>query len=284
MNFFTKVVSKKISKGFAFAAGLLMLMTFCFTSCENFLQAEDVKQEIVNTIEYNNAPSYVIKVEVDNDSGSLKEPVVGQVTKKVTDVFTVKFAPKNNYQFIKWEAVFTNDRMQNEDIRNYIEFEDETSLETKVTFKKASDSIEIRAVCPEKFTVELETPDPKNASNPKDTSIVLKFNHPLSADCLTGQWPTLGADTTASESSQNSDEASQESDEETVYDDDEEEAPQELKWSQTEWAKKFIFSISGIDDEEVMSYFQKPELTVDDATQTSRLIFKPNLAVKNGKV
>ena len=219
-----------------------------FTGCENFLNSDTVKDEITEIIAYNNAPSYVIRVEVDNDTGSLKAPVTGEVTKKVTDVFPVKFAPKSGYQFVRWEAVFTNDRMQNEDIRNYIEFEDENNLETNVTFKRASDSIEIRPVCPKKFTVELESPDTtKSASTPKDTSIVLKFNNPLDPACIEGEWPD--------------------------WDDE------ETEWSNTEWAKMFDISISGIDDSKVMSYFKKPVL---DASGT-RLIIAPDLSVKDGR-
>ena len=219
-----------------------------FTGCENFLNSDTVKDEITEIIAYNNAPSYVIRVEVDNDTGSLKAPVTGEVTKKVTDVFPVKFAPKSGYQFVRWEAVFTNDRMQDEDIRNYIEFEDENNLETNVTFKRASDSIEIRPVCPKKFTVELESPDTtKSASTPKDTSIVLKFNNPLDPACIEGEWPD--------------------------WDDE------ETDWSNTEWAKMFDISISGIDDNKVMSYFKKPVL---DASGT-RLIIAPDLSVKDGR-
>ena len=73
-----------------------------FTGCENFLNSDTVKDEITEIIAYNNAPSYVIRVEVDNDTGSLKAPVTGEVTKKVTDVFPVKFAPKSGYQFVRW--------------------------------------------------------------------------------------------------------------------------------------------------------------------------------------
>ena len=86
---------------------LFTAFVFLLTGCENFLKSEDVKKDIVNTIEYNNAPSYVINVEtIDQDKcGKVKTPATGEITKKVSDVFPVRFEPADGYKFIRWEAV-----------------------------------------------------------------------------------------------------------------------------------------------------------------------------------
>ena len=164
---------------------LLTVTLFTFISCENFLKGEDVKNEIVNVIEYNNAPSYPINVELFNDSdGKIKTPATGEVTKKVTDVFTVRFEPAANHTFIRWEADVKG-LNAGEKIVDYIEFEDPESLETKVTFKKASSKvIVLRPVCPENLDVINFNLSDSEKEYPKDSSIVIKFNQPVAEDCI----------------------------------------------------------------------------------------------------
>lgn len=85
---------------------ILITGLFSIISCENFLQGEDVKEEIAKTIEYNNAPSYTINVEALKGTGIVKTPAGGEIEKKVTDVFPIRFEPEDSCKFIKWEAKF----------------------------------------------------------------------------------------------------------------------------------------------------------------------------------
>ena len=62
MKKFTASVSKLFKK-VSVVFGFVSLVLVSLTSCENFLKSEDVKNEIVSFIDYNNAPSYVINVE-----------------------------------------------------------------------------------------------------------------------------------------------------------------------------------------------------------------------------
>ena len=106
---------------------LLVLTTVVFTSCENFLQGEDVKEEISKAIEYNNAATYVLHLVALKGSGDIKTPAGEEISKKVSDTFNVKFVPEDNHKFIKWEAVISG-LGQNEKVSDYIEFEDEKPL------------------------------------------------------------------------------------------------------------------------------------------------------------
>lgn len=176
-NFF----SKKSFKTTALLFSLIALAATFFTSCENFLKGGEVKDEIVSIIDYNNAPSYTINVEALKGSGTIKTPVTGEVTKKVTDVFPIRFEPSDDYKFIKWEAVI-QDLAAGEKASDYIEFEDATNLETKVTFKKASSKvIIIKAVCPQRLTYTFE--QDSGELYPRDTPLVFTFNQPLAAEC-----------------------------------------------------------------------------------------------------
>lgn len=175
-TFLNRILSKiNIIKG----GVLIILALFAFTSCENFLQNEETKQKIIDAIGYNNAPSYTIKVIAIKGSGDIKTPAGESITKKVTDTFTVKFDPDDNHQFIKWEAVLSDSKQTPSD---YIQFEDETSLETKVTFKKADENIVIRPQCPERLTASFNLND-EGELYARDSSIVLTFNHTIPEAC-----------------------------------------------------------------------------------------------------
>lgn len=161
------------------SVSLLVSTLLTFSSCENFLNGEDVKEEIQKSIEYSNAESYEIDVEVFDDScGAIKTPATGSVVKKVTDSFTVRFQPAADHKFIKWEAVVKG-MSTGEKASDYIEFENSDSQETKVYFKKASAStIVIRPVCPPRLTYKFVQGG--GDLYPRDSSIELIFNQKLS--------------------------------------------------------------------------------------------------------
>ena len=164
--------------------GVFVLSILCFTSCDNFLQGTDVKEEITKSIEYNNAPSYAINVEALAGTGTIKTPATGEVTKKVTDTFTIRFEPAENHKFIKWEAVVKG-MSTGEKAADYITFEDSESLETKVTFKKASSkTIVLRPVCPEYISVKEFNLSAADKAYPKDSTVILTFNKPIAEDCI----------------------------------------------------------------------------------------------------
>ena len=162
---------------------IVIIPVLFFTACENFLQGADVKEDITKTIEYNNAPSYTINVEALKGTGTIKTPATGEVEKKVTDVFPIRFEPSDDHKFMRWEAKFAS----NESAADYVSFEDAESLETKVTFKKDPPSvIIIQPVCPPRLTYnfDLYTPDDPAKKYPKDSSIAFTFSQKLSSGCL----------------------------------------------------------------------------------------------------
>lgn len=118
-----------------------------FTSCDNFLKAEELKNQIEAQIAYANAATYTITVNYDSNEGQLRKPAWGEVSVKETDTFDVKFEPAKDYAFYKWEATSV-DLPAGANINDYIEFENALLPETKVTFKKALSNIVIKATCP----------------------------------------------------------------------------------------------------------------------------------------
>lgn len=162
--------------------GVFVLSILCFTSCDNFLQGSEIKDEIVGAIQYNNAQSYSIRVEAIKDTGTIKAPAGGEVSKKVTDSFTIKFEPANDCTFIKWEAIVP-ELGSGEKVSDYIEFTDETSLETTVKLKKPKSSILIQPVCPQKLMVKSFNLGEAGKVYKRDETIKIQFNNLIEDKC-----------------------------------------------------------------------------------------------------
>ena len=135
-----KVLFSRIKNVIVLFTGMCLLAAL--TSCENFLRGAETKDQLDRIIAYNNAKSYTIKVEAEKGSGVIRIPADGQVEKKVTDKFTVKFEPDEGYRFTQWTAIIPN-LAEGESAGDYIQFEDAKELETQVTFVKAHESIVI---------------------------------------------------------------------------------------------------------------------------------------------
>ena len=178
----TKSLIKKMTKSFIKISGALLLTALTFTSCENFLQGEEVKDQIIDAIEYNNARTYSIRVEAVKGTGEIKTPSGGEISKKVTDVFTVKFEPADDCKFIKWEAVIP-ELGKKESPSDYIEFSDAFSLETQVKLKKPQSSILIRPVCPQKLLITNFNLGDAGKVYKRDDTIAITFNNKIEDKC-----------------------------------------------------------------------------------------------------
>ena len=151
--------------------------TLSLISCENFLSGSLVKDEIVNIIDYTNSKTYTINVEAKTGDGIIKTPATGEVEKKVTDTFAIRFEPAEDHVFIKWEAV-VQDLSSGEHASDFIQFENAESLETKVTLNKDSPRvIVIRPVCPPRLSYTLKQGG--GEIYPRDSSIEFTFNQSL---------------------------------------------------------------------------------------------------------
>ena len=71
--FFKKLLTTLIGGG---------LLCLAVLSCNNFLEADKIKEDIYTVIEYNNAPSYTIKVDGMKGAGTVKNPANGETEKR----------------------------------------------------------------------------------------------------------------------------------------------------------------------------------------------------------
>ena len=109
-----KLLNTKIALSLYNLGGVLLLV-LCLASCNNFLKADQVKNDIEAAIAYANAPSYTITVDYPGVSGVIKAPVGAQAVKKVTDTFALTFDAFADYEFICWKIINSAD---NKEIKN----------------------------------------------------------------------------------------------------------------------------------------------------------------------
>ena len=154
--------------GLAILAGLV--------SCENFLKAGQVKDEILEAIEIANSTPVTVNIIADEGSGTVTP---SQLRMKRKEVFDILYNPADSWRFIKWEVFEKETGLLHP---GAIEFEDETAPETKVQLRLKTDVnlvIHPKAVMvPDIVSVR---PSSSN-SNYANTPIVVQFNMPMEPD------------------------------------------------------------------------------------------------------
>lgn len=149
-----------------------VLICLALTSCENFLNGEDIKDKIVEEIEIANTNPTTFYVEADEGSGTVNP---SQLRLKKNETFDVMFRPAESWQFIKWEVV---DRETKEPVSDIIKFENETALETKGKLLNPKENLEIH---PKAMLLPAVTDViPSSASSiPSNQPIIITFNMPM---------------------------------------------------------------------------------------------------------
>jgi len=117
-------------------SGIILLLLVFFTSCENFNNGSKIKKEIEDSIAYNNYPFYKIDFDYPESTGVMRSPAGNEISKKLTDSFTLWFDPSTGYEFISWKII---DADTKEEIQNgeYLTLENIDQAQTTCTFTKA---------------------------------------------------------------------------------------------------------------------------------------------------
>ncbi|MBR4791865.1 MAG: fibronectin type III domain-containing protein [Treponema sp.] len=159
---------------------LFFSVMFTLVSCQGFLQSESVKNEIYSVIEYNNAPSYKIKFDSEKNRGTFKAPTGIETQKKVTDSFTVSFAPANDYDFLYWKIMDAATKTEYPN-GEYLTLESVTNDTTTCKFTKAPQNgiqLTLFAVVAKRPRIISKTPQPDSVTY-RDTRIRVVFDKPM---------------------------------------------------------------------------------------------------------
>ncbi|MBR6912729.1 MAG: hypothetical protein IKN34_02825, partial [Treponema sp.] len=155
-----------------------------FQSCSNFLESGDFKEQLESDIEYANSPAYDIRVECDEEFGSI---AVSLFSKKVTDEFYVEFRMSSIVQFLGWKAYSRTSGVLTELSSDYIKFSDNEEIESglyrvRVKFLKAVSGIVIKPNCQILPKVSEVLPEFYDFGVDQDSTIKIKFNKCVNPD------------------------------------------------------------------------------------------------------
>ncbi len=159
--------------------GAFLFILFCFTSCENFHNGFEVRKQIEASIAYNNAPSFIISFDYPESSGVMRSPSGSEISKKVTDSFTVWFDPLPGYEFVSWKII---DSATKTEIKNgeYLTLENIDQAQTTCSFTKAPEKnikLCLSPVIAERPQIIFNSP--VSLSTLKDSRIQVRFDHDM---------------------------------------------------------------------------------------------------------
>ena len=150
--------------------GVFLSIAFC--SCKNFMNANDVKAQIEESIEIANSNYTTYYVIADDKSGTVT-PSQFQLKRKQT--FDVMFVPAEGWSFVCWEVL---DRTTGEVITDSITFDNPTQLETKGTVIKPQENLMIHPKVVQHPMILSVTPGNSKLSY-ANTTIYIEFNIPV---------------------------------------------------------------------------------------------------------
>lgn len=165
---------KKLGLVFTILGGAFLCIAL--TSCENFLTGEDIKDDIVETIEIANSSALTYHIIADKDSGTVTP---AQIHGKKKETFEIMFTPSDNWKFLNWEVL---DRTTGEPVTGALSFADETKLETKVTIISPKENLMIHPKCVLLPAITDIYPPYNPAGYNQDTVIRITFNKPVSPE------------------------------------------------------------------------------------------------------
>lgn len=178
-----RIKSKTKNCSYIFKLILITGLLF-FTSCENFLDDNGIRDEILNSIAYNNAPECNVLFKSETQLGSFLNGET--LSLKVGFDSEIQFkVNKEDYFFCNLEAVSKSN--PDESLADYVTFTQKEADEDKGIYtinvkvtKKTSDLM-IRPVCFAYLSVISYTPD-SNEAQFANTPVVISFNMPMIND------------------------------------------------------------------------------------------------------
>ena len=152
-----------------------------FTSCENFLNGQKIKQQIEDEIALANAPAFPILI--DGSKGKFS-PSKGSYPIKVTQGMNIAFESDTDFEFIRWEVfnVMTGESLDSD---GYIEFTDSKSDETSFKLLKEPGSemqLGVRSIVSARPQIVSYTPN--SLGMLKDSTVQILFNRDIDPDSI----------------------------------------------------------------------------------------------------
>ncbi|MBR5401194.1 MAG: fibronectin type III domain-containing protein [Treponema sp.] len=162
------------------------LLCIVLTGCGNYLRGQEIRNELEERIAYANAPSYNIKIDYPLNTGLIRSPAGGEISKKVTDTFSLAFEVAGDYEFLSWTII---DAATNKEISKdkYLMLEAYDQASTSCTFVKEPESgmqLCLLANVAKRPRIIDETPKNDPAGTFRDARIVVMFDQTIDQNSI----------------------------------------------------------------------------------------------------
>ena len=190
-NYICKSDSKK-TRFYELFLVVLIAAAFTLTSCENFLNARNVSDEIKDIIAYNNARTVNVSISCKEEMGSVFPTQNFQA--KLGYDFEVQFIPNTQnyvikdpaaiFEAVSWkdETVSRADCVEFKMVEQSLEDKNAGLYRIKVKVIKDVDDIQIRPNCALLPSVVSVSPTPDSTEYNANTTIIITLNTPLEND------------------------------------------------------------------------------------------------------
>ena len=164
--------------------GLLMTV-LAFTSCENFFSGAEAKEKIDAAVKFANAPTFSTRVFSD----AAETIPSGNLEKKVGEWFSVICKPFNDYDFIKWQALYQNSDGEwvpytDEELNEILDITNQYEKETSFALKKEVSGLLIQPYCYSRPQVISTYPYYEKSGILRDSRISVMFDQDMSTDSI----------------------------------------------------------------------------------------------------
>ena len=104
-----------------FSLLIAVFFSLCILSCNNFLEGNEILENLNNVVNYKNLPEFPVSVTNLNPEWGVITTGAGDHDVRISDKIVLNFEVNEGYYFEKWMVVNKNNR--NEQITDCIEFE-----------------------------------------------------------------------------------------------------------------------------------------------------------------
>lgn len=139
------------------------------------------REQIIQKLQYAEAPTYLINVDDANGSGVVNNPAGGKAYKKVTDTFNVSLSLPNDYDFLYWKI---KDKSTDYELANeeFLALSSLINPDTECTLLKAPQEgmkLYLIPVIADRPAVSNNEPKYNSAGVVKSSAIIIEFDKPM---------------------------------------------------------------------------------------------------------
>lgn len=161
-----------------FRISIFYFLSCLLFSCENFLEGNDIKNDVEKQIELANTPDVTVAVSCNNSYGTILSG--SSVTEKLgTNNIELSFTESDAYQFVNWQVHDKDGNAKNCSKDDAIFIQNPNEMKTTFSILQNVAGYYISAECRQRPAVTLATPQFQTSGVNRDRAIIVAFNEEI---------------------------------------------------------------------------------------------------------